>query len=462
MIYRIKLILGLKKTLIPLFALVAVAIVCTLLSSSATASPSLIGLGDSIGEGVQSYNACARTQPNTYLAKVAAQMGVEFPLPSILTNAIGIVGEMENRRRLSPYEVCSNLAVSGADVASLLTEQADALNPQMMDTETDLVLFPRLGSQIEVAEIIAAPTAICWIGNNDVLEAATSFDQYDGSQMTPVDDFKADFTEISQRLTQASERVVFCNIPDVCNIGFLCNQDDLLFFLGNDYGLPEGHYTSIAAMLMIKLGLDDGSILNDPNYVLDAQEITTIQDRTNTFNDFIKQKANELGMPLVDINSLFKSVCETPYVFFDIPVKRRYLGGIFSLDGFHPSNIAHAIVANEVISVMNEHFGMSIPLISQEGLEDIFLEDPFIDKDADGVVTGRPFAGILETLAPLIGLSGDRDDWLPASKESLIDPEMGQVFIKQYIRLKEMHPARLRHWTTQDTVSAFKTLFPGI
>jgi hypothetical protein len=36
-----------------------------------------------------------------------------------------------------------------------------------------------------------------------------------------------------------------------------------------------------------------------------------------------------------------------------------------------------------------------------------------VDKDGDGRVTGRPGAGLLETLSPLLGFSGDLNDFLP-------------------------------------------------
>ena len=38
-------------------------------------------------------------------------------------------------------------------------------------------------------------------------------------------------------------------------------------------------------------------------------------------------------------------------------------GGLFSLDGVHPSSRGYGIVANEYIKVMNSKFSMSIPLV---------------------------------------------------------------------------------------------------
>ena len=87
-------------------------------TNSQSTAPIFIGLGDSLGEGVQSADASTRTQPFTYLNLVARQMGVTFPLPLIQSAALGIIGEVTNRSRINPSLAGSNLAVSGADVTS--------------------------------------------------------------------------------------------------------------------------------------------------------------------------------------------------------------------------------------------------------------------------------------------------------------------------------------------------------
>jgi hypothetical protein len=419
----------------------------------------MVGLGDSIGQSVQSGDANLRTQPWSYHKLVAQQFGFHFPLPWIKSGPVGVVGNTRYRSRLFPRFRGANLSVSGADVHSLLYDQADASRVSEIDSETDLVLFPRRGSQIDIAESIAPNTIICWIGNNDVLSAVISFDQLDASQMTPIDEFETDFTEIAQRLGTLSEIVVFGNIPSVTSIAFLCDRHDLLTFLGSDFGLAEGDYTSVVVMMLIKLGLDDGSILEDPNYVLDAGEVALIQERIEIFNAIIDQQAATIGMPVADINSLFDEAIANPPVFLGITVTASFLGGFFSLDAVHPSNIAQATLANAFIETINTHFQKNIPLIDQERLETIFLQDPFIDKDGDLKVRGRPGAGLLETLAPLLGISGDFDDTVPNIPPARVGQDLGQRFIEKYLALQEQDPALAVEWTKKDTIEAFRHIF---
>ncbi len=376
-------------------------------------TPIMLGMGDSMGEGVQSADANLVTQPFSYLNLLAGWIGIPFDLPLIKSGPLGKVEDTSQRSRLIPGVAASNLAVSGADVSSILNDRANAIQESEIDSETDLVLFPRVGSQIEIAEAVRSPIIICWIGNNDVLSAITSFDHLDASQMTSIPEFSTHFRETVQRLGALGGVVIFANIPDVTKIGFLVDRQDLIRFLGSDFGLAEGDYTSIVVMFLIRLGLDDGSLLKDPNFVLDASEVQLIRQRIEAFNQIIEDTVMDIGMPVVDVHTWFDKVTVDPPIFFGIPLLPRFLGGIYSLDGIHPSNISHALIANEFIKTVNAYFQISIPPISKTVLDLIFLTDPFVDKDGDGRVTGRFGAGSLETLGPFLGISGDQNDFTP-------------------------------------------------
>ena len=419
----------------------------------------MLGMGDSIGEGVQSGDASRPTQRSSYLVLLARQIGVPLYLPSIRSGPLGVVGNTSLRSRLLPGLEAANLSVSGADVNSLLNDQADATSEALINSETDLVLFPRLGSQIQIAESIGAPLIVCWIGNNDVLSAVISFSQFDASQMTPVAEFAADFHELAQRLQALGGAVVFANIPDVAGLGFLVDRQDLIKFLGNDFGLAEGDFTSIVVMLAIRLGLDDGSLLADPNFVLDASEVELIRQRINAFNQIIADEAAAIGMPVVDIHALFETFAASPPVILGVPITPRFLGGFFSLDGVHPSNIGHAIIANAFIRTINLRFDKAIPLISPTDLALIFLADPFVAKDNDGRVSGRFGAGFFETLGPFLGISGDRDDFTPDSSWDEIDVSPGEQFVERTLPLQGKDPQGASEWDRAEFIEAFRYIF---
>jgi hypothetical protein len=377
------------------------------------AQPALVGIGDSIGEGVQAGDAAWQTQPYSYLNLVSFQMGGGLTLPYIRTGLFGTVGDTDGRNRVFPDQVNTNVSVSGATVNSLLYEGANAASTAEISTETELVLFPRQQSQIEYVESVQAEMIICWIGNNDVLSAATAFGNMNASQLTPVADFERDYIDLVDRLNALvinhDSKVVFANIPDVTSIGFLVDRAAAEDLTGFSVPLPEGHYTSIPGVLMMNF-LGNANLVNDPNFVLDDTEVAVIRDRTQLFNDIIQREANRIGMPVVDVNARFAEFAASPPVFSGFALRNTVLGGLFSLDGIHPSNIGHALIANEFIKTMNNAFAMAVPELSPQVLNYYFQMDPSIDKDLDGKAKGRLGVGLVETLAFLFGFTGDNND----------------------------------------------------
>jgi GDSL-like Lipase/Acylhydrolase len=428
----------------------AALFVFTVTGFSQTTPPPFVGLGDSLGEGVQSADANAATEPHSYLAVFAKQMGVAFPLPLIRTNPFGVVGSTNGRSRIDPTMLVSNLAVSGASTGSILRDAAGL----PIDDETDLVEEPRTGTQIEIAQQLQAPFMICWIGSNDVLGAALSFDHLNGSQITPLPVFQANFQQIVSGLTGWNNQVVFGNIPDVTEIGFLMSPQDLQLFLGNSYGLPDGSYTTVVAMLLIRLGLLPASILQDPDWVLDPSEVQTIQNAIASFNQTIAQDAAAVNMPVVDVHGWLNYLVQHPRTVGNVPLLTRYNGGVFSLDGVHPSDVGHAMLANAFIRKVDVFWHMNIPTIPEDQMLTIALDDPFVDYNGDLVVRGRPYHGLLETLGPTLGISGDSGDVGIAPG---VHPEMGPKFMRAYFTATGQNPDRA--WTAQDAVDAMRHVF---
>lgn len=387
-----------------------------LTSTAAESRPALVGMGDSIGEGVQAADAAWQTQMFGYLNWINNQMATDLSLPLILSHPFATVGGTESRRRFEPGVVGTNVSVSGATVHSLLYDRADAATTEQINSETDMVLFPRQQTQIEYVESVAPEMVVCWIGNNDALSAATAFGNMNASQLTPLANFEQDYIALVNRLgnlsATAGTKVVFANIPDVTSIGFLLDRAAAEAMTGFPVALPDGHYTSIIGVLLMK-ALGNADLINDPNFVLDANEVDLIRNRIAGFNAIIQREATRIGMPVVDINTKFREQTLNPPVFFGISMSPNLLRGLFSLDGVHPSNIGHALLANEFIATMNLAFNMNVQPISQDVLNVLFILDPSIDKDGDLKATGRLGVGLLETLAFVFGFTGDADDLTP-------------------------------------------------
>lgn len=395
------------------------AIAGALAAADAAAAPELVTMGDSIGASVQSGDANFLTQPRSFMNLVARKMDVPFPLPWVIGGPLSFVEDTVTRRRLLPWLPGRNLSESGADTFDLLFTRADARSADAIDDELDLMLFPRRGSQMEIVERLRPQTVICWIGANDVLGAALAFNRFDASQMTPVDEFESLYRETIDRLAALGRPVVVANIPDVTRIPFLADRAALLSLAGSDFGLAPGSRTSLIFVALAKLGLADGALLQDPEWVLDADELEAISERVEAFNEIIEREAEWAGFPMVDVNRLFRETDEQQPVIAGVTITAALLGGLFSLDGVHPSNLGHALLANAFIMALNDAYDMGIPLYSDAEIEEIALSDPFLDKDGDGRAVGRFPFGLIETLGPLLGVSGDPDDLDPSAPSAL-------------------------------------------
>ncbi|MDW8466174.1 MAG: SGNH/GDSL hydrolase family protein [Chloroherpetonaceae bacterium] len=104
-----------------------------------------------------------------------------------------------------------------------------------------------------------------------------------------------------------------------------------------------------------------------PNqYILDDGEITIARNAIQEFNNAIRAQVGQSGVVgLVDINGIFNNIVRNGGIEVDGEWLKTDLaiGGLFSMDGVHPSPKAHGIVANEFIRIINREFNASIPLV---------------------------------------------------------------------------------------------------
>jgi lysophospholipase L1-like esterase len=280
------------------------------------------------------------------------------------------------------------------------------------------------GTQLQQA-ISLNPTFITlWIGNNDVLGYATSGGT-SPSAPTDATQFGQLYGGISQGLAQyatlSGAKVVVANIPSVTAIPFFTTVGvqmamnpsipwstlplGFVYQKAGESGVGSGSATSqnlLQGTILVTLkgssyasllGQSTGKFYKDfgfpalpagidttqpfgfhpqnpfPNaFVLDADEITVANNAVTVFNATIASLANTFGFGLVDINTVFNQFRAADFTggtsIDGITFKTTYVsGGLFSLDGVHPSNQAHGIVANEFIKVINTKYGAEIPLV---------------------------------------------------------------------------------------------------
>lgn len=104
-------------------------------------------------------------------------------------------------------------------------------------------------------------------------------------------------------------------------------------------------------------------------HVLTASEAYTCNIATDKFNAAIRSVAASKNLAVADMNSILKQLqtglqTEDGQTYnADYFSTARLNTTVFSLDGIHPNARGYALIANEVLKVINSHYGAKLPLV---------------------------------------------------------------------------------------------------
>jgi lysophospholipase L1-like esterase len=326
---------------------------------------------------------------------------------TITVGAISQMGGPTNATLARPYD---NLGLSGANTSNLVNLKTSNPSGNTANQSAALVLrnFPtgpfEGKSAVDEALLLSPDLVTVWIGNNDVLGAALAGVALDGVTLTSVASFTTDYTAILTALKATGRTIVTLNIPDVTALAFTTTIPPILVnpttrqpvivngstvpLLGSR-ALPPGCPTApcpIPATTLVTLqastllaqgfgiplalggngqGLPDGGftppVTLNAGVLLYADEVAAIQTRTGELNAQIASIGAANGAIPIDIHAFYDNVKVNGYEIGGLTLTKDFLtGGIFSADGFHPTNIAHVIVADEIIKALNAK-GAAIP-----------------------------------------------------------------------------------------------------
>ncbi len=390
-----------------------------------------IFLGDSLTAGYQNGSLCDKFQPNGWAPLVAKQAGFSIVQPLIAPpgapNYITLVsvgpppvsgtasGTTTGRDNFAIQP--TDLAVPGANVQDVIST-LPLLSPTPGQQQiTQLVLgYPGFGvglalSQMQQA-IRAQPTTIfLWAGNNDALIADIAGTP---TAMTSVTNFTQQYQSLVTQLTaNSSVHLVIANIPDVTLVPYLTPAALLLAqysaatslpqsTLSTMFGITAGDLVNPTGLAQISaiLGGTQHTPLSDAG-VLSATEVAAVRTQVAAYNTVITNAANSVGATLVDINALFATTAANGIVINGVTANFSFLGGLFSMDGIHPTNTGYALLANKFIDSMNAQMKLTIPDVS---LSAVATTDPLFGANIGHIpfaVVSPPAAHAIEqTMLP--------------------------------------------------------------
>jgi hypothetical protein len=290
----------------------------------------------------------------------------------------------------APY---NNLGVPGAVTYDIMNATSSATSASGNNPFFDIILRnPAFNNTtaFQQARMLQPTFITCWIGNNDVLGYATSGGTSPVAP-TPVPTFTALYTVMLDSLCSLPEdptAVVLANIPDVTTIPYFTTipymvavpgVGNVALVIATGAGVRQataadlillpassviGDTTGTYGPHGVPVGLNAAAPL--PNsLVLDSDEVAIAQTAVNNFNSVIRDLAEGRNLWVVDVYGVLNDIKENGYSAGGLDFSSDFItGGIFSLDGVHPADIGHAIIANEFINVINLEFSATIPPVN--------------------------------------------------------------------------------------------------
>jgi hypothetical protein len=288
-----------------------------------------------------------------------------------------------------------NLAVPGENIESVFEELgADDVGKNLLSGDIkgrDVLKFLILGlplrdhpvSQLRRAHAIRPTFLMVWLGNNDVLPMATRTNPQ-AATFSPAE-FGSRYRQFLGSLADTGADMAVANLPDVTQVAGLRHAGTDVTSCRND----DGSVVPVAPEALLSIALDPSQLPVPPcSKVLDPGERAQVRATVMAFNAEIAAAVTEteqsrgIAIALVDVFSLFDDLATHGYPVGDsaaggFVLDTRYLGGLFSLDGVHPTRTGQALIANAFIAAEQARFGDVIPPVDVQG---IATTDPLVNS----------------------------------------------------------------------------------
>lgn len=411
-------------------------------------------LGEGLAAGMSDFGLKADLQRDSFPAQMARQMRTGMSLPLIQAPGIGdlpgfprlpvrvpAMFQTTVREDFPSADPPQNLSVPG-----LRLEDAAALRPappivhrgDARRTAVNLILGLSglvRGEKDHPTQLEAAlrqlPTfALVELGFAEALEAATGGDP--GRLPAPAA-FGQQVSRIVVDLRGNGAEVLVMTVPDPMDTAFFSPLDAASrvlnvapAVLAGRYGLQDGDRLTVPGLVEIgnqilagwTCGLPEGSVL--AGHV--AREISA---RIGELNQALAEAATRNGALLYDLHRLFRGVRERGVDLGSTMGTRRltadFLGGFYTLNGYYPGRTGHALIASEVLQLLNQTYGARFPLID---LARVAANDPVARYHAPGgplrqelPQPGPPAPPVERPAAARVAsASAKRQDWPPPQR----------------------------------------------
>lgn len=364
-----------------------------------------VSIGTSISMGWQGDGAVGTAQAESWTAQLARLAGREQRLPLIafpgcrsplrapLGSGTRFSGEGAGQNPLTltcaANETGVSLPAQNVAVASARTSEVLTATPESKDGTEYGPLYGRVlapGTTQLQAALSQKPKFISVeLGGNEVLGARSGI-AVPGVTMVPVSAWKPVYTQIVDAVAHDVERGILVGLVDdvadfpsfrrgeeiwadrfvlaALNVAVSADCDgspNLLF-------VPVRIPTAVGTAAVYKargLGSFPFSCANVPNaqdFVLTPADIDVVNAQLAAMNAHIESEASRIGFAYMALNALYgRPDLKSAYSTQALLGSPAPYGVAISLDGIHPAQAGHAILAAAAAAAINARYGTSFP-----------------------------------------------------------------------------------------------------
>ncbi len=363
-----------------------------------------IVIGEGLASGMADFALRDVYQKTSFPAQMAAQMNTAFPMPLIQSPGIsfGTPGfnqlsaglpftlQGSGRNDFPPQLFVFNLAMPGATVTDALnlrpaTPLIQAGNPKQ--TLANLVLgYPSLiiennvpyWSQVEYALAMNPTLVVVELGYSEVLAAAATNDP---SKLPNAATFATNYGTLLSRLKSggpAGPQIVVMTIPDPFDTAYFTSVNNATNFLGGappdtiaaflamkqgDYFTPNGLLQAVSALVTGNVNPFFNPFSAQAGTVVNAATQTAVESNLTALNAGITAAAKNSGAVVFDLQALMHQFRQNGITVGSQTLTADYLGGIYSLDGYYPGSLGQAVIANQMLSLLNTTYKRNFPML---------------------------------------------------------------------------------------------------
>jgi hypothetical protein len=361
---------------------------------------SFLVLGEGLAAGMADFSLREVYQQNSFPALMAQQMATAFPQPLIQAPGIGdVIGfpqlpvlvpnvtQTTVRSLFPPTLFVFNLAVPGhelTDAINLRPRPPLVQNNNPKQTITNLLLgYPAmyldptypLWTQMEYAVAMNPTLVLVELGYTEALEAAVAGN---AALMPDAAAFQANYAKLLAALRSNYAQVVTTTICDPFDTAYFSTASAAAALTGTTagaltakYGLNPGDYLTPTALSAI--GVQAATL--PPGSVVSAAAAAPVRAQVRALNAAITTASQQQSAILYDLNSFFSRVRASGVVVGSQTLTADYLGGFYSLSGSYPGFTGHALIANEILALLNRTFGKSFAAVN---VANIAKSDPAV------------------------------------------------------------------------------------